>query len=203
MRNTHSKIIAFMFVLQSLNMFKNKRESERTYGEFGFYLVLLLSIVQGGLHGFKLSSFKRSKHILSNFYSFWKCRGRESGQLPRCLTRVKLRSSLLVQWEPQRINILCVPHLCTVHLISSAFLQPATVADLGRLLRLQISTFDLAPYILNAFALWPVLALHFPSLPPLHYWLHRTQRPWQRSVFCHQSDALLNMSFGLANFNFH
>jgi hypothetical protein len=67
MRNTHSKIIAFMFVLQSLNMFKNKKESERTYGEFGFYLVLLLSIVQGGLHGFKLSSFKRSKHLLSNF----------------------------------------------------------------------------------------------------------------------------------------
>jgi hypothetical protein len=48
-------------------MFKNKTESERTYGEFGFYLVLLLSIVQGGLHGFKLSSFKRSKHLLSNF----------------------------------------------------------------------------------------------------------------------------------------
>lgn len=44
MRNTHSKVLAFMFVLQSLNMYKNKRESEKTYGEFGFYVVLLLSL---------------------------------------------------------------------------------------------------------------------------------------------------------------
>jgi hypothetical protein len=41
-------------------MYKNKKESERVYGELGFYILLLLSLAQGLLHGFKLSSFKRS-----------------------------------------------------------------------------------------------------------------------------------------------
>ena len=59
MRNTHTKVLAFMFVLQALNMYK--------YGDKtgnGWYVVVMLSVLQGAAHGFKVSSFIRSKKAL-------------------------------------------------------------------------------------------------------------------------------------------
>lgn len=152
------------------------------------------------------SSLVHSKEVRVSsliFKSFWERCGRESGQLPGCLKRVKLRSSLLVQRKPQRFNILCVPHLCCLHLISPACVQLTSIADLGRLLWLQISPFDLPPYTLDAPALRPFPPLHFPSLPSLHHGLHRTQRPRPRIILCHQSATLPNLPSGLTYFHVH
>lgn len=60
LRNTHSKIVAFLFILNSLNLYKTHK-SQQENGEYGHYIVIFLSVVQGLLNGFKLSSFVRSK----------------------------------------------------------------------------------------------------------------------------------------------
>jgi hypothetical protein len=56
MRNTHTKVLAFMFVLQAINGYKHMHDE----GGFGWYLRVILALGQGLIHGFKLSSFIRS-----------------------------------------------------------------------------------------------------------------------------------------------
>lgn len=62
-KNTHSKILAFLFVLSSLNMYKKQRV-EMDHMQFSHWILFAFQIVQALLHGFKLSSFKRSKPLL-------------------------------------------------------------------------------------------------------------------------------------------
>ena len=59
LRNTHSKIVAFLFIINALNLYKTPKK-QWTNPEFAHYLILALSVAQSFLHGFKLSSFSRS-----------------------------------------------------------------------------------------------------------------------------------------------
>jgi hypothetical protein len=59
LRNTHSKIVAFLFILNSLNLYKTHK-SQQDNGDYAHYILIFLSVVQGLLNGFKLSSFVRS-----------------------------------------------------------------------------------------------------------------------------------------------
>lgn len=60
-RNTHSKLLGFLHVMNALNTHKHKGQERDVVAEVLFWVVFPSAIVQALLHGFKLSSFKRSK----------------------------------------------------------------------------------------------------------------------------------------------
>ena len=175
-------------------MYKNRKESEKTYGEFGFYFIVILSLLQGLLHGFKLSSFKRSNLFPLYSYRLWQCCGGQSSPRSRDPAQYQPRQNILAQWASERIMQLCLLQLCPFLAVCAVNIQPLATIDLGGCLRLQISPPHISIDPVNTSSLRPFYTVSVPHLSLIVDWLHRQKWIGPRIVHGHPRYAIRHLS---------